>query len=293
MLKNRLSSSRLLLAALAAFLMWSGVCHAGASTSREDRSLPSFRVTSLHQWVVDRMVSWAPPGISYVKEAKESEADGRRRYEDIANDIMAVTYDPAERSIFQGDNGRAMTTALLTSIAFYESAYRKDVDTGIGPKARGDSGRSWCLMQVKLGAPEKDTGRTRLRVFVGPNGGLRFVSSPKEAGYAASWGGEDLVQDRTKCIRVALRLARMSFGACSKLDVRDRLSMYASGQCEEGQDASRRRVTRAQRWLWGSRPPLSDSQALDLLSSRPASLDGEGASLVPGDSGSIVRNWFT
>jgi len=293
MLKNRLFSLWLLLAALTAFLALPGVSGASPGVPRDSRSLPSFRVTSLHQWVVDRMVSWAPPGISYVKEAKESEADGRRRYEDIANDIMMVTYDPAERSIFQGDNGRAMTTALLTSIAFYESAYRKDVDTGIGPKAQGDSGHSWCLMQVKLGALEKDTGRTKLRVFVGPNGGLRFTSNPKDPGYSASWGGEDLVQDRTKCIRVALRLARMSFGACSKLEVQDRLSMYASGQCEEGQDASRRRVIRAQQWLWGSRPPLSDSQALDLLLSRPASLDDEGATLAPDGVTDIVRNWFT
>lgn len=292
MLKNRLFILRAFLFVVAGLLTWSGSSIARTRSFREERSLPSFRVTSLHQWVVDRMVIWAPPGISYVKEAKESEEEGRRRYEDIANDIMSVTYDPAERSIFQGDNGRAMTTALLTSIAFYESAYRKDVDTGVGPKARGDSGRSWCLMQIKLGSPEKDTGRTKMRVFVGPGGGLRFVSNPREPGYAQSWGGEDLVQDRTKCFRVAVRLARMSFGACSKLEVQDRLSMYASGQCEAGEDASRRRVTRAQRWLWGSRPPLSDSQALDLLSAPPGPSSDEGASLLPGGPKDIVRNRF-
>lgn len=294
MLKKRLSLLRLRsFLATVTLLAWSGVSLASPRGARDDRSLPSFRVTSLHQWVVDRMVTWSPPGISYVKEARESEEEGRRRYEDIANDIMSVTYDPAERSIFQGDNGRAMTTALLTSIAFYESAYRKDVDTGVGPKARGDSGRSWCLMQIKLGAPEQDTGRTKTRVFVGPNGGLRFVSNPREPGYAQSWGGEDLVQDRTKCFRVAVRLARMSFGACSRLEVQDRLSMYASGRCEVGQDASRRRVMRAQRWLWGSRPPLSDRQAMDLLSTHSGPAGDQGAELLPSELKDIVRSWFT
>lgn len=293
MLKNRLFRWQRLMAVMACMLTLSGVSFASSDDVRS-HSLPSFRITSLHQWVVDRMITWAPPGLAYIKEAKESEEEGRRRYEDIANDIMTVTYDPAERPIFQGDNGRAMTTALLTSIAFYESAYRKDVDSGVGPKARGDSGKSWCLMQVKLGTPEKDTGRTKLRVVVGSNGGLRFVSSEREPGYADAWGGEDLVQDRTKCFRVAVRLARMSFGACSKLEVQDRLSMYASGKCESGQDASRRRVTRAQQWLWKSRPPISDAQALDLLwSDPPAALKEEGASLLPDVPKDIVQTWLT
>jgi hypothetical protein len=292
MLKNRLFLWKRLVAVMACVLTLSGVSFASSDTV-QDRSLPSFRVTSLHQWVVDRMVTWAPPGLSYVKEAKESEEEGRRRYEDIANDIMTVTYDPAERPIFQGANGRAMTTALLTSIAFYESAYRKDVDTGVGPKAQGDSGKSWCLMQVKLGTLEKDTGRTKLRVVVGPNGGLRFVSSEREPGYATAWGGEDLVQDRTKCFRVALRIARLSFGSCSKLGVQDRLSMYASGRCEVGEDASRRRVSRAQQWLWKSRPPMLDAQALDLLwSDIPVPPQGEGAFLFFGAPKDIVQTFF-
>ncbi len=259
MSKNGLTLWIRLRACAAVFLALTGICHA----SPGELSLPSYRVTSLHQWLVDRMVTWAPPGSSYVKEAKETEEDGRRRYEDIANSIMAVTYDPAERPIFQGDKGRAMTTALLASIAFYESAYRKDVDTGVGPRARGDSGKSWCLMQIKMGLPEKD-GRTRTRVVLGDSGGLRFVG-PGEAGYEGGLGGEDFVRDRSQCFRVALRLARLSFGACSKLDVQDRLSMYASGRCEAGQEASRRRVSQAQRWLWKSGPPLSDAEAMRLL----------------------------
>jgi len=277
MLKNGLSLWIRLRACVAFILALSGVCGAAP----DERSLPSYRVTSLHQWLVDRMATWAPPGASYVKEARESEEDGRRRYEDIANSIISVAYDPAERPIFQGPNGRAMTTALLASVAYYESAYRKDVDTGVGPRARGDSGKSWCLMQIKMGLPG-DGGRTRQRVVLGEAGGLRFVG-PGEAGYESGLGGEDFVRDRSQCFRVALRLARMSFGACSGLDVQDRLSMYASGRCESGQEASRRRVSQAQRWLWKSRPPLSDEEAMRLLwSPPPDSSDEGGALLFPG-----------
>ncbi len=285
MLKIRFFLLRL---ALAGFILTLTCLCAG---SPAEESLPSFRVTSLHQWIVDRMVAWSPPGSSYVKEARESEEDGRKRYESIADTVISVAYDPAERPIFQGVNGRAMTAALLTSIAFYESAFRKDVDTGVGPKARGDSGRSWCMMQIKMGNPEKD-GRTKTRVIVGPDG-LRFVG-PKESGYSSGWGGEDFVQDRSKCFRVAIRLARLSFGACSKLNVQDRLSMYASGKCEAGQEASRRRVFQAQRWLWKSRPPLTDEQALDLLWSDPIrSPVGEGAMLFQDRSQSIVLPQFS
>ncbi len=119
--------------------------------------------------------------------------------------------------------------------------------------------------------------------------GLRFIGDPSDPVYASAWGGRDLVQDRTKCFRVALRLARLSFGACARLDVRDRLSMYASGSCSSGQEASRRRVEQAMRWLLKSAPPLVDARVLDLLySPSPESPDGEGASLFFGAPAGIV-----
>ncbi len=251
----------------------------GTSLGSTEPSLPSFRVTSLHQWVVERMEMWSPPGITYVKDAKETPEEGKARYERIANDAISVAYDPSEKPVFQGKYGRAMTLALLTSIAFEESAFRKDVDAGVGPLSKGDSGRSWCLAQVMMGKAEPD-GKTRTRVIVGENGGLKFVNDPsKESG----WGGEDLVQDRSKCFRVALRLARMSFAACSKLPVQDRLSMYASGSCDAGSQASRRRVGQAQRWLWKSAPPLEDSEVLDLLHTSPPAVSGREHAMLQGD----------
>lgn len=283
MLKTRLYLATLFAVAVMAF---SGL--AAASGTPPESSLPSFRVTSLHQWVVDRMVSWSPPGITYVKDAKETAEEGKSRYEDIANSIISVTYDPSEKPIFQGKVGRAMTTALLTSIAFHESAFRKDVDSGVGSLARGDSGRSWCMAQIQLGVPAVPGGNTRMRVVL-TDGGLRFIGNPSDPEYGTAWGGRDLVQDRTKCFRVALRLARLSFGACKSLPVQDRLSMYTSGSCEAGGEASRRRVGQAMRWLWKSAPPLVDEKVLDLLyPPSPEPSRGEGASFSLGVPGGIV-----
>lgn len=272
------------LAAFVSFVV--ALFSASGLASSPDGALPSSRITSLHQWIVDRMTTWSPPGIAYVKDARESEEEGKRRYEDIANAIISIAYDPMEKPVFQGRSGRAMTAALLTSVAFEESAFRKDVDSGIGPLARGDSGRSWCMVQVMMGLPAKN-GRTLLRVVM-TQGGLRFVNDPSAD--PIGWGGEDLVQDRTKCFRVGVRLARMSFSACSRLPVADRLSMYASGRCESGGEASRRRVGNAQRWLWKSRPPLLDEEAMRLLHEDVGTPVGKEHAV---NDRSIVWPWLT
>jgi hypothetical protein len=44
-----------------------------------------------------------------------------------------------------------------------ESGFRRDVHSGVGPNARGDNGRSWCLGQLLLGntrrSPNGYTGK--------------------------------------------------------------------------------------------------------------------------------------
>jgi hypothetical protein len=227
-----------------------------------ESTLPSFRVTSLHQWMVDRILMWSPAGITYYKDAKETYEEGKTRYESIADDILSVSYDPSEKPIFSGQHGRAMTAALLASIAMHESRFRKDVDEGVGPAARGDSGESWCIAQIRMGKPEAD-GKTSRRVIIGEDG-LRFVNDKSKT---IGWGGEDLMSDRKNCIRAAIRIARMSFYTCSKLPVEERLSLYASGDgaCVRGRDASKARVSSAQQWLAKRRPPLKDKEVLELL----------------------------
>jgi hypothetical protein len=227
-----------------------------------ESTLPSFRVTSLHQWMVDRMLMWSPAGVTYYKDAKETYEEGKTRYESIADDILSVSYDPSEKPIFSGQYGRAMTAALLASIAMHESYFRKDVDEGIGPAARGDSGESWCIAQIRLGKPGVD-GKTSRRVLIGEEG-LRFITDKSKT---MGWGGEDLISDRENCIRAAIRIARMSFYTCSKLPIGERLSLYASGDgtCVKGRDASKARVLSAQQWLANRRPPLKDKEVLELL----------------------------
>jgi hypothetical protein len=140
-------------------------------------------------WLVAAMFAWAP--------ARESE---RARYTEIASDLAAVVYDPAEQPLFYGDDGRAKTALVLASIAAHESTFRPDVDDG---RKRGDSGNSWCLMQMHIGA-----GRT-----------------------IEGWNGHDLVSDRRNCFRAGLHIAQWSFRFCKAFPVQERLSAYASGRC--------------------------------------------------------------
>jgi hypothetical protein len=232
------------------------------SNQSYESTLPSFRVTSLHQWMVDRMLVWSPAGVTYYKDAKETYEEGKTRYESIADDILSVAYDPTEKPIFGGQYGRAMTAALIAALAMHESYFRKDVDEGIGPAARGDSGESWCIAQIRMGKPEADGKTTRRIIVTGDS--LKFVNDKSKT---VGWGGEDLMADRNNCIRAAIRIARMSFYTCSKLPVEERLALYASGDgsCTKGRDASKARVSSAQQWLERRRPPLKDKEVLELL----------------------------
>jgi hypothetical protein len=140
-------------------------------------------------WLVAAMFAWAP--------ARESE---RARYTEIASDLVTVVYDPEEPALFAGDGARAETALVLASIAAHESTFRVDVDDG---RKRGDSGSSWCLMQMHVGS-----GKT-----------------------VEGWTGEDLVKDRKLCFSAALHIAKWSFQTCNVFPLEERLSAYASGHC--------------------------------------------------------------
>jgi hypothetical protein len=217
----------------------------------------SLSVPSVHSWVVDRMVSWSPPGRSFIQEAKETPEEGKARYGEIAEAILSVAYDPSEPPLFGGRNGRARTAAVLLSVARMESGFRRDVDLNLGKLARGDGGRSWCLMQVQLGSPMNGKTKTRI-LFEGD--GVSFTSDP-----GLGFGGEDLIADRRVCVRTGLRMMRRSFSACSRLNVLDKLSAYTTGSCQSGQRESRARVRLAIDWVSQDAPPMSDSEVLAQL----------------------------
>ncbi len=248
----------------------------GAQDGTGPTKLP-LSMTSLHQWTVTRMIDWSPPGKSHYKHAAESEDEAKARYESIARDAAIVAYDPSEKPIFHGKYARAMTLGLIVSVALHESGYRKDVDFNLGPHARGDNGQSWCLSQIKLGRPGP-TGKTDKRIVLTDSGiGYSYITDKT---HTVGWGGEDLVNDRTKCFRTSLRMMRTSFSTCRKLPVDRRLTSYASGGCTspDGMMKSEARVRTAQRWFASSRPPLSDEQVLTLMEdNRPA----DGSELTP------------
>jgi hypothetical protein len=147
----------------------------------------------------------------------------RVRYESIARDLTAVAFDESEAPAFTGEDGRAKTALLMASIASFESGYRADVDDG---RTTGDHGRSYCLMQVQV------VGKT-----------------------SEGWTGQDLVTDRKKCFRAALKRIRISFDWCKDHALEDRLAGYTSGQCRDGEHLSRDRFYRA-RAYWSRTPFL-------------------------------------
>jgi len=161
-------------------------------------------------WWLTVLSGWSPPDRPHhLPDAQESVAAAQDRYLSIAQDALSVALDPEEAPLFPGPRGRVLTAGLLLSVAMTESGFRRDVDLGVGPRARGDGGRSWCLMQVQAGA-----GRIQ-------------VADP----LLSTWMGRDLVADRTKCFRAGLHLLRLSMNACSQLALRHRLSAYTSGTC--------------------------------------------------------------
>ena len=164
-------------------------------------------------WLVAAMFAWAP--------ARESE---RARYTEIATDLTAVVYDPAEKPLFHGNDARAKTAAVLASIAAHESTFRREVDDG---RKRGDSGNSWCLMQLHIGSGKTIEG----------------------------WDGQDLVTDRKKCFAAALHIAQWSFHSCSAFPLDERLSAYASGHCGRVVE-SRQMITRALAYM--AHRPMND-----------------------------------
>ncbi|MGO9710150.1 MAG: hypothetical protein ACLQBL_14880 [Polyangiaceae bacterium] len=165
-------------------------------------------------WLVAAMFAWTP--------AKEPD---RARYTEIASDLAAVVYDPAEQPLFAGSDGRAKTALLLASIAAHESTFRVDVENG---RARGDGGTSWCFMQLHIGS-----GKT-----------------------VEGWTGQDVTSDRKLCFRAGLHIARESFRMCNGLPDNEMLSAYASGQCGRSLE-SRVMVSRAT--AYSQHHPMNDA----------------------------------
>jgi hypothetical protein len=225
-----------------------------------DESYLQKGVNALEQviaWIVSLITSVAPIGQKqYIPEATESIEEAEARYNSIAFDAMSVAYDPQEKPLFSGSRGRARTVMVILAASTYESSFRRDVDLGIGKLSKGDGGKSWCLNQINLGKADAE-GNTPNRIVVTPGGGYKFTNNPTEG-----WGGTDLVQDRQKCFRAALAVIRSSFAATANQPLEVRLKVYASGRLDRGEEASRRRMGLAMRWMVTKSPNFKDGEVL-------------------------------
>ncbi len=228
---------------LVATLLTSQVSLADESTEAVVQEPQKTERVLAEEWVVSFMTKHAPPGRkTYYADAQETKEDALARYASIAKDLIEVVYDPDNKPLFGGSNGRARTVSVMLAVALYESGFGKHVDFGIGKFGRGDAGKSWCLLQINIGS-----GR------VWPGGWNLKESRPWKPGddlkdRVQGASGPEMVQDRRLCFKEALRSMRMSFSACAGRPVKERLNAYASGSCAKGSKESRLRLTAAMKF---------------------------------------------
>ena len=176
---------------------------------------------ALSAWLLGVMLATMPPGkFKEPPAAVEPEEETRARYEGLSRALAEVVLDPEERSLYPGPDGRRQTAALMLSLAFHESGFRRDIDLGLGKKPH--AGRQyWCVMQV--GVDGKPT----------PEG----------------WTGADLTADRRKCFRAALHKLQQTRGSCKAQGPDAWLRSYAAGDCSRGAKPAAQRIGTFRRWL--------------------------------------------
>jgi hypothetical protein len=214
-------------------------------------------MNGLIAWIMAFMMTMIPPAeqsrrdqvravaqMSKAKDGKvvlfETPEDTASRYESIAKDLVEVVYDPNTKPLFDGPDGRAHTVAVMLSIMFHESGFRRDVDQG-DHSGRGDSGNSWCMMQIKAGKAPSKTRSWNVKYDRPPQWG----DSP--ADIEQGFTGQQLVDDRKLCFYEGLKMIRWSYSRCGS-NPGGKLKVYASGSCDKGGEASKRRVFTAERY---------------------------------------------
>lgn len=196
------------------------------------------RLDQVREWILGFMTKVAPPGRKvYYPEGQETVEAANARYQAVANDIIHVVYNPRTKPLFSGPNGRARTVSVILSIMLHESGFMRHVDYALGKYGRGDSGQSWCSMQIKVGA-----GRT-MKWNMRHDRPIAW-NDPKEDIFEG-YTGEELVANRQLCIGEGLKVLRVSFGGTKGLPIDDRLRVYASGDRDKGAEASHNRMRTA------------------------------------------------
>jgi hypothetical protein len=190
-------------------------------------------VETLAAWLLALMMTSVPPGRSTrPAEARESEEEGKARYAAIARALAEVSLDESEASLFEGEDGRKKTAALMLAISRFESTWRRDVDLGLGAQGK----RLYrCMMQIALPAGKKT-----------PEG----------------WTAADLVASRDKCFRRALHILQRGQRVCKTRGGTSFVNHYASGSCDRGQAAVQKRIDLWRSWLepQAEQPPAKKKQ---------------------------------
>lgn len=167
----------------------------------------------VHTWLVAIVLTMFPVERVEPNDVAAQETY-RRHVDEVVTDIVAVAYDPTETPEITGDHARALTAAMITVIAAGESGgFNRTVELG---HARGDGGKSWCLMQMNIGSGRTDEG----------------------------WTGPDLISDRRKCLRSGMRAANRSIKSCSRWGLLSGLSIYDTGKCVKNEKISVSRMGR-------------------------------------------------
>lgn len=196
------------------------------------------------EWMMGFMKRSAPPGrTTFYAEAMETKEETLVRYREIASAIVDVVYDPDSKTLFRGASGRTRTATVVLSVMLYESGFMKNVDFGVGKFGRGDHGNSWCLVQLNVGS--MGTGRTMK--WNTKEDRPYHPATDKTADLFEGFTGPELMQDRHRCIREGLKAMRISFTSCREqnLPLEEKLKVFASGNCDEGEDKSRSRMKTA------------------------------------------------
>jgi hypothetical protein len=186
---------------------------------------------ALTAYLVTAMMSWMPVRNHQFRERPEATA---ARYESIAADVAAIVLDPSEPPIFQGDDGRVKTALLVSSVAFWESAFRVDVDSGTCKPPECDNGHAYSLWQLH---PEDG--------FIFDGDGFTFSRNRTpawRADHAADiFDGPAIVKDRKLAAKIALHILRYSMKNAHSL------AIY-TGEGGNGPKA-RQRLEHAVSWL--------------------------------------------
>jgi hypothetical protein len=162
----------------------------------------------LKAMILSMMIDLLHPKVQMRAYVKEPLEQAELRYDSIADDIAAVVSDPEETPLFDGEAGREATGLLLASIAWHESAFRRDVDVCKGTRSKGDHGRSIGLLQL--------------------------MSGPNYEGHKA----KEICADRKLAIRLGLHVLQRAKSTCGG-PPRRWLQSYAAGGCGIRSNVSR------------------------------------------------------